>query len=176
MDFVSTMKNNCLIAVLENPIYIRNIGSAIRNVNGLGVDKIYFINKNGRLDEDVETLKNRRTILKHSNGSLKWTTVKVFPDSTSCLKELDKEGFLSYATSPAGLAEKNVSIYDADLKADKLAIWFGDESHGLSEEVLEHCSKCLVIPMKGKVESLNLSSTTALVLFEAIRQRQFSMQ
>jgi tRNA (guanosine-2'-O-)-methyltransferase len=166
------MKDTCLIAVLENPIYIRNIGNAIRNVNGLGVDRIYFINKNGRLDNDVEELKKRRTILKHSNGSLTWTEVKVFPDNKSCLEELKKDGFTSYATSPAGLPEKNISIYDAELRDEKLAIWFGDESHGLSAEVLNACSKCLVIPMQGKVESLNLSSTTALVLFEAIRQRQ----
>lgn len=166
------MKDTCLIGVLENPIYIRNIGNAIRNVNGLGVDRIYFINKNGRLDNDVEELKKRRTILKHSNGSLTWTEVKVFPDSETCLAELKKNGFTSYATSPAGLQEKNVSIYDADLRDEKLAIWFGDESHGLSKEVLKECSKCLVIPMEGEVESLNLSSTTALVLFEATRQRK----
>jgi tRNA (guanosine-2'-O-)-methyltransferase len=60
----------------------------------------------------------------------------------------------------------------SNLKQPKLAIWFGDEANGLSNEILRQCEFCLTIEMLGKVESLNLATTTGIVLYEAIKQRK----
>lgn len=67
-----------LIAVLENPNYIMNIGNVIRNVNGLGVDKLFVIDKLKRLEDNLEEIRERKSILKNSNGAVKWTLVKRF--------------------------------------------------------------------------------------------------
>lgn len=54
----------------------------------------------------------------------------------------------------------------------KLAVWFGNETHGLSEKAIENGFACITIPMCGMVESLNLGSSTGIVLYEITKQRR----
>jgi tRNA (guanosine-2'-O-)-methyltransferase len=89
-----------LIAVLENPNYVMNIGNVIRNVNGLGVDKLYVIDGLKRLESDIELLKERKTLLKHSSGAVKFTDIKRFDTSQECFELLNEKGFISVGTSP----------------------------------------------------------------------------
>ncbi len=163
-----------LIAVLENPNYMRNIGNVIRNVNGLGVDRLFVVDGQNRLEDDLEEIRQRRSVLKHSNGAVKWTDVKVFHSTESCAQFLSENGFISFGTSPHNMSNKQVNLIDSDLSHPKLAIWFGEEARGLSEKAIESCEKCLTIDMKGKIESLNLSTTTGIVLYEATKQRQIA--
>lgn len=164
------MKQNELIAVLENPNYILNIGSVIRNVNGLGVDRLYVIDGMKRLEDDPEALRRRRTLLKHSSGAVQWTDIRRFDTSRQALDVLKKDGFISVGTSPH--RSKGMSLHESDLRHPRLAIWFGSEANGLSPEVLAACDFCVSVEMAGRVESLNLATTTGIVLYEAIRQRK----
>lgn len=166
------MYKNELIAVIENPNFMMNIGNVIRNINGLGVDKLYVIDGQKRLEDNLEAIRHRKSLLKHSNGAVKWTYVKVFNDTESCFELLTKNGFTSLGTSPHNLCEKQIKLTESDLTEPKLAIWFGEESKGLSKTAIEMCKFCLTIDMKGKVESLNLSTTTGIVMYEAIKQRE----
>lgn len=163
--------NPKLVAVLENPNYIHNIGSIIRNINGLGIDQLIVIDGLNRLEKNLDRLRERKTILKHSNGAVKWTSIQVFETVKECVEYLNSENFVSIGTSPHPKCNQNKELTNADLTIPKLAIWFGNESSGLSDEAIESCQSCISIKMKGKVESLNLSTTTGIVLFEAIRQR-----
>lgn len=165
-------KNVQLIAVLENPNYIINIGSVIRNINGLGVDKLFVIDGLHRLENNLEEIRKRKSILKHSNGAVKSTIIEVFNSSESCFEYLKENGFISIGTSPHNICKQQIQLEKANLTQPKLAIWFGSESKGLSEAVLKQCEYCLTIKMKGEVESLNLSTTTGIVLFEAVKQRE----
>lgn len=54
----------------------------------------------------------------------------------------------------------------------KLAVWFGNESRGISNEAVEASEFCLSIPMFGMIESLNLGTTTGIVLYEITKQRR----
>lgn len=161
-----------LIAILENPIYIINIGSVIRNINGLGVDKLYIIDPAKRLESDPDELRKRKTLLQHSNGAVKWTDIRRFDSPEECLEVLKEKGFISVGTTPEIAGKRNEFLHDCNLKQPKLAIWFGNESNGLSQTVIDACDFCLTIEMQGKTESLNLATTTGIVLFEAIRQRK----
>lgn len=161
-----------LIAVLENPNYIMNIGNVIRNVNGLGVDSLYVVDGLKRLENDEELIRGRKTLIKHSSGAVKFTKIRCFDTLEECLEELKKNGFISVGTSPHSSAGKNYLLEKSDLTQPKLAIWFGDEANGLSKEVLKQCEFYLTIEMLGKVESLNLATTTGIVLYEALRQRK----
>lgn len=160
-----------IIAVLENPNYIINIGHVIRNVNGLGVDRLYVVDGLKRLEDDLETLRNRKSLLKHSSGAVQFTEVKRFDSSEDCFNQLKSDGFFSVATSPHAIGKHNFLLHESRLNAPKLAIWFGEEANGLSDFALERCDFCLMIPMRGQVESFNLATTTAIVLYEAVRQR-----
>ncbi len=161
-----------LIAVLENPNYIINIGGVIRNVNAFGADALYVVDPSRKLEDDLDLIRQRKTLLKHSSGALRYTTVKRFDTAAQCLDELGRAGFVSVATSPHTIGKKSSLLHQSKLDMPKLAIWFGDEASGLSTEVIERVESCLMVEMRGKVESLNLATTTGIVLYEAVRQRQ----
>lgn len=161
-----------LIAVLENPIYIMNIGNVIRNVNGLGVNSLYVIDGLKRLENDEAVIRERKTLIKHSSGAVKFTKIKRFDTIEDCFEELNKNGFVSVGTSPHSDSGKNYILEKSNLTQPKLAIWFGDEANGLSKEVLKQCEFYVTIEMLGKVESFNLATTTGIVLYEAVKQRK----
>jgi len=169
-------EEHSLVAILENPNYIINIGTTIRIINALGVDALLVVDGQKRLEDNLDAIRRRKSILKHSNGAIKHTKVKVFQTTEDCLAFLQKNGFTSVGTSPHHICKKQLKLNESKLTFPKLAIWFGDESKGLSATAIKHCDYCLTIPMKGKVESLNLSSSTAIVLYEAIRQREIAVK
>jgi 23S rRNA (guanosine2251-2'-O)-methyltransferase len=63
------------------------------------------------------------------------------------------------------------SLYEADLTGPRVIV-MGSEGKGMRRLTQEHCDQLVHIPMSGKVESLNVSVATGVVLFEAVRQRQ----
>jgi tRNA (guanosine-2'-O-)-methyltransferase len=164
-----------LIVVLENPNFIMNIGNVIRNINGLGVDKLFVIDGQKRLEDNLEKLRQRKSLLKHSNGAVKWTDIKIFTETKTCFDFLNENGFISVGTSPHNICKKQVKLTESKLVEPKLAIWFGGESKGLSKIATELCEYCLTLNMKGKVESFNLSTTTGIVMYEAVKQREKTM-
>lgn len=164
-----------LVVVLENPNFIINIANVIRNVNALGVDTLFVIDGQDRLEDNLEEIRQRKSILKHSNGAIKWTTVKVFKSTNDCFEFLKQNDFISVGTSPHKICKKHVQLTESNLTQPKLAIWFGSESKGLSKTAISYCNYCLNIKIKGKVESLNLATTTGIVLYEAMKQRDALM-
>lgn len=172
VSFNLTNSDVALVAVLENPNYIRNIGTVIRNVNALGVDALLVIDHLNRLDAELSAIRQRKSLLKFSNGAVKWTNVKRFETVDQCVDFLFSNGFSSIGTSPHPICSRQIRLSESDLTMPKLAIWFGEESNGLSEKAINACELCLMIEMNGKVESLNLSTSTGIVLYEAMKQRR----
>ena len=84
-----------------------------------------------------------------------------------CIKIIKAEGFKIYGTI---LAEDAENVYDLDF-TEKIAIVMGNENRGLSEEMIDACDKHIYIPMRGMIQSLNVSVATAVILYEAQRQR-----
>jgi tRNA (guanosine-2'-O-)-methyltransferase len=161
-----------LIAVLENPMDVKNIGAVIRNANALGVEKIFVVDERKSLPDDWEELRERKSISKISVSASKWTFVKRFDSSAQCLAHLDKHRFTSVVTSPHTKGKDNFVLHEADYTQTRLAVWFGNEARGISDEVLEKSAFCVSIPMFGMIESLNLATTTGIVLYEVTKQRR----
>ena len=161
-----------LIAVLENPMDIKNIGSVIRNANALGVEKIYVVDSRQSLPDDWEELRERKSLSKISVSASKWTFVKRFNSTEECLGHLEKNRFTSVVTSPHIKGKENYVLHEADYTQSKLAVWFGNESRGVSDIVVERSESCISIPMFGMIESLNLATTTGIVLYEVTKQRR----
>jgi tRNA (guanosine-2'-O-)-methyltransferase len=161
-----------LIAVLENPMDIKNIGSVIRNANALGVEKIYVVDSRQSLPDDWEELRERKSLYKISVSASKWTFVKRFNSTEECLEHLEKNRFTSVVTSPHIKGKENYVLHEADYTQSKLAVWFGNESRGVSDIVVERSKSCISIPMFGMIESLNLATTTGIVLYEVTKQRR----
>jgi tRNA (guanosine-2'-O-)-methyltransferase len=162
-----------LIVVIENPEDIRNIGTIIRNVNALGVEKAYVITSKRDLPDDWQEMRNKSKLNAISASAIKWSFVKKFNDSESCLVHLEKNGFVSVVTSPHTKGRKNVVLHEADYtQYTKLAVWFGTEGGGISQLALERSELCVNIPMVGIIESLNLGTSSGIVLYEITKQRR----
>ncbi len=148
-----------LIAVLENPMDIRNIGTVIRNVNALGVEKTYIVDSRRALPDNWQEMRERKSLSETSVSAIKWSFVKRFDSTEACLAHLAKNRFASIVTSPHVKGRKNYVLHEADYTHPKLAVWFGNESRGVSDEALAGSECCISIPMFGIVESLNLGTT-----------------
>ena len=149
-------KERCrnLIAVLENPKTIENIGSVIRNVDALGISKLYVVDGHKLLPENWQEMRERRSLNKISASAIKWTFVHPFKTTAECIAHLKRKHFLSVVTSPHVKGKKNVSLDDADFTQHHLAVWFGNESQGISDEAVAAAEYCVGIPMHGIIESL----------------------
>jgi tRNA (guanosine-2'-O-)-methyltransferase len=171
-DEIKDYQCNNLIAILENPMDVKNIGAVIRNANALGVEKIFVVDERKSLPDDWEELRERKSISKISVSASKWTFVKRFDSSAQCLAHLDKHRFKSVVTSPHTKGKDNFVLHEADYTQTRLAVWFGNEARGISDEVVEKSAFCVSIPMFGLIESLNLATTTGIVLYEVTKQRR----
>ena len=172
-DAVRIHRCKNLIAVIEHPGDLRNIGTIIRNVNALGVEKAYVVSDSDALPDDWQEMRTRRTLNAISASAIKWSFVRKFPDTASCLAHLERNGFVSVVTSPHTKGRTNVVLHEGDYtKATKLAVWFGSEGTGISQLALERSALCINIPMYGIIESLNLGTSSGIVLYEITKQRR----
>lgn len=172
-DRVKEFRCKNLIAVIENPGDIRNIGTIIRNVNALGVEKAYVITNQKLLPDEWEEMRTKPKLSAISASAIKWSFVKTFKDTSSCMEHLDKNGFVSVVTSPHMKGRKNVVLHEHDYtRYKKLAVWFGNEGMGISKAAVERSDLCINIPMYGIIESLNLGTSSGIVLYEITKQRR----
>jgi len=97
----------------------------------------------------------------------KWLTIHYHPSTAACLEKLKSEGFRIAATH---LGEDAVPYTQVDF-TKPTAVVFGGEKEGISSEGLALADVRIKIPMFGMAQSLNLSVSVGIVLYEAIRQR-----
>ena len=88
------------------------------------------------------------------------------------MNHLEKNGFTSIVTSPHIRGKTNVLLQDGDFTQGKLAVWFGNEARGISDLAISHSAACIQIEMYGIIESLNLATSTGIVLYEITKQRR----
>ena len=162
-----------LIAVLENPTDVKNIGTVIRNVNALGVEKVYVVDPRRELPDDWQELREKKGISKSSVSAVKWTFVKRFDSTDQCFDHLEANRFRSIVTSPHVKGKTCIWLHEGDYTAfPKLAVWFGSEATGISDRAVERSEMCVGIPMFGMIESLNLGTSSGIVLYEVTKQRR----
>ena len=172
-DAIKDYRCKNLIAVIENPDEMRNIGTVIRNVNALGVEKAYVIDLRRKLPDDWQDMRERKSLSKTSVSAIKWSFVKRFDSTEDCIAHLQKKGFISVVTSPHIKGRKNGILEEVDYTVyTKLAVWFGNEGTGISDLAVEHSEMCIGIPMFGMIESLNLGTSSGIVLYEITKQRR----
>ena len=172
-DAIRDFRCRNLIAVIENPTNIINIASIIRNVNALGVEKVYIVDPQGLIPDDWQELRERQNMSKLSVSASRWSFVKRFDSTDECYDHLESKNFVSIVTSPHVKGKESIYLDEGDYtEAAKLAVWFGNEGRGISDRAVERASKCVAIPMFGMVESLNLGTASGIVLYEVTRQRR----
>lgn len=167
---VKHLQNKYFICVLENPKDIVNIASTVRNISAFGVEKLYVIGNNS-IVKDFETSRNHKGLTNRSVGANKWVFVKQFETTAECISHLRKNRYTIATTSSHTKGKENVYLYEEDFTQKRLAVWFGNESKGISDEAADEADMCIQIPMGGIVESLNLGTSTGIVLSYISYQR-----
>ncbi len=172
-DEIKPFRCKNLIAVIENPTDIKNIGTVIRNVNALGVEKVYVVDPRGSLPDDWQELREKPSVSKTSVSAVKWTFVKRFDSTDDCFDYLESKNFSSIVTSPHVKGKSSIYLHEGDYTTyTKLAVWFGSENLGISDRAVERAEMCVSVPMFGMIESLNLGTSSGIVLYEVAKQRR----
>jgi tRNA (guanosine-2'-O-)-methyltransferase len=172
-DEIKPFRCKNLIAVIENPTDIKNIGTVIRNVNALGVEKVYVVDPRRSLPDDWQELRERPSVSNTSVSAVKWTFVRRFDSTQDCFDHLERNNFKSIVTSPHVKGKTSIFLHEGDYtKHAKLAVWFGSEAVGISDLAVERAEMCVSVPMFGMIESLNLGTSSGIVLYEVAKQRR----
>ena len=167
---VKHLRNKYFICVLENPNDIKNLATAIRNISAFGVEKLYLVGS-VNLPHDFESSRSNKNLSNLSVGANKWVFVKYFKTTSECVEHLRKNLYTIAVTSPHQKGKKNVNLYEETFTQKRLAVWFGNEAKGISDEAINSADFCIQISMGGIVESLNLGTSTGIILSYVGHQR-----
>ena len=147
-----------LTVVLENIHDPHNVSAILRTCDAVGVIRA----------ELLYTCESFPKIGKKSSSSAsKWVDRRRHTSVQECYSVLRKEGYRIVATR---LDPEATALFECDLKG-KMALVLGNEHRGVSDEAAGLADGSLSIPMRGMIESLNVSVAAAVLLYEALRQR-----
>lgn len=149
--------NDDIIVILEDIQDPGNLGTIIRTIDSAGLCQI-IVSAN---TTDVFNSK----VVRSTMGAIFRVNIIESNNLEETIKEIENNKFIICATS----LEKSKSIYD--INYTKKAIIIGNESNGVSKELLELAKEKIKIPMLGKTESLNASVATGVILYEYVRQK-----
>lgn len=147
-----------LTVVMENIHDPHNVSAVLRSCDAVGVmqvELLYTVEKFPRIGK------------KSSSSANKWLERRKHTSVDACYATLRSEGFIIYATHLDSAAH---SLYELDLTR-KVALVFGNEHRGVSDEAAQKADGNFMIPMVGMIQSLNISVACAVSLYEAMRQR-----
>lgn len=151
-----------LTVILENIVDPHNISAVMRSCDAVGIHEMFVLYTEKTLEQDEFTIGKRA-----SAGARKWVDLHVYSDAAACFEHVKSKYARVLSTH---LGEDSVSLHELDLTAS-VALLFGNERDGLSQEALGYSDGNFLIPMLGMSQSLNLSVACAVTLYEAQRQR-----
>jgi len=148
-----------LRVVLEHITNAHNANAVLRTCDAAGVLNVDVIGS------DAERFEVNKAITTRAD---KWLNLAFHASTRECLAGLKAKGLKIVVTH---LSVKAVDYAELDYTRP-LAIVFGNESDGISAEALEMADAAIRVPMLGMAQSLNLSVSAGVILYEALRQRR----
>ncbi len=160
-DLLNNIKEvkNPLIIVLDEITDPHNLGAIIRSAVCLGADGIVIPRHN--------SAEINHTVFKTSSGAAKLIPVCKETNISNSILYLKQNGF----TAVGADAKTKSLLYEVDFKRP-IALVLGSEGYGLREGITENCDELVRIPMAGKIDSLNVSVSAGVFLYEIFRQKQ----
>ena len=152
---IKHLRNRYFVCVLENPNDTVNIASSIRNVSAFGVEKLYTVG-GVNISQDFESSRNNKRLTNLSVGANKWVFVKHFDTTSECVSHLKKNLYTIVVTSSHQKGKKNIDLYQGKFTQKRLAIWFGNESKGVSEEAVNNADIPLTIEIVSGINPSRL--------------------
>ncbi len=151
------LADNALVIVLEAIEKPGNMGAIFRTADAAGVDAI--------LIADANTDFYNPNVIRASLGTV-FTVPFAMASNEECYHYLSQRDFNIYSTYLEGA----VPHFDVDMSLNT-ALVMGSEAFGITSFWIENTKQSIKIPMRGKADSMNVSTAAAVVVFEAIRQR-----
>jgi len=158
VDRVLSSRMADLRIVLEEVTNTHNASAVVRTCDAAGIMYLDIISS------EMEPFPVNKAI---STRAEKWLNFSYYSSTPECLSHLKKKGFQIVATQ---LGDKSKAYTEINY-AQPMALVFGNEAEGISQEALEMADHVVKIPMFGMVQSLNLSVSVGILLYEALRQR-----
>lgn len=153
-----TLPDNPLILVAENLEKPGNLGTILRTADAAGADAVIVCGH--------KTDINNPNVIRASMGTLFYMPVAE-ASSKEAIAWLQEQRILTLAALP----NAEMTYTEVDMKAGGIALVVGSEDDGLSQEWIGQCERHVRIPMLGSNDSLNVSTAAAVLLYEAVRQR-----
>jgi len=153
---VLSERTNYITVAIEDVFQMHNASAVIRSCDVFGIQKAHIIEDRfgQRLDKNI------------AMGAQQWVDIERYTTAKSCIRKLRKDGYKIVATIP----NNDATLLEDFKLEDKVALFFGTEKEGLSPEVLEQADTYLKIPMWGFSESLNISVSAAIILYNLTLQ------
>ena len=149
-----------ITVLLENVFDPHNISAVMRTCDAIGIQEIYVLN--------TKISPHTKWGSKSSSSANKWLCIHQFTDAASCLIAL-RTKYKRILTTRIG--KGSVYLHELDFTC-AIALVFGNEHDGVSEEICSLADGNFVIPQVGIIQSLNISVACAVTLYEAFRQKK----
>jgi tRNA (guanosine-2'-O-)-methyltransferase len=159
LEYVLSKRQPDLTVVLENVFDPHNISAVMRTCDAVGIQEIFILN--------TKIPRHKKWGARSSSSAAKWLTVWQFENAGECFEEIRKRYKKIYTTH---LAADAVSLHALQL-TEPVALVFGNEHSGVSDEIIAMADGNFIIPQVGIIRSLNISVACAVTLYEAFRQK-----
>lgn len=152
IEFYAQESSDFVLPVMEDIFQFRNAAAIVRSVEACGFHKIVAMESENEFNPNLRVTKGAET----------WVEVEKMPHQLESLKKIKERGYKILAVSP----EKNATMLpDYDLK-EPVALVFGTEKEGVTEEILDFADETLAIPMYGFTKSFNVSVAAAICFYD----------
>lgn len=159
---VLNKRQDNITVVLENVFDPHNISAVMRTCDAVGLQEIYVLNN--------KIPPHKKWGSKSSSSASKWLTIHQFSDASKCFEALRKKYNCILTTH---LSSDAITLHKIDF-AQSIALVFGNEHEGVSEEIRVMSDSNFIIPQVGIIKSLNISVACAVTLYEAFRQKSLA--
>lgn len=152
IEYYAPKSSDFILPVMEDVYQFRNAAAIVRSVEACGFHKIVALEKENIFDPNLKVTKGADT----------WVEVEKLPWSLNSIREIRNRGFKIVAVSP----EKNATLLPNYQLTEPVALCFGTEWEGVTEEILNVADETLAIPMYGFTKSFNVSVAAAICMYE----------
>ena len=156
---LSRLATSDLVVVLDGVTDPRNLGAIARVAEQAGAG--------GMVIRDKRAAGPSPAAEKAAAGALSWLPVARVTNITRALAQLGEAGLWGVGLDGSGTS----TVWDQPLLDERIALVVGEEGAGLSRLVAERVDAVVAIPMRGRLDSLNASTATAVALYEWARRR-----
>lgn len=152
IDHFSPESSDFVLPVMEDIFQFRNAAAIVRSVEACGFHKVVAMEEENIFNPNLTVTKGAET----------WVDVERMPKNLESLQKIKERGYKILAVSP----EKNAVMLPNYQITDPIALVFGTEMEGVSDEVIDFADETLAIPMYGFTRSFNVSVAAGICMYE----------